>query len=247
MSGIQEFTWKIRASIKLLKLRNCRWEDSSNFSATPASYALGRDHFLPPKDMRFGSHDYWLQQPEKNLTYARAFQHWAEKTQLPCPCEPHQLAEFVLELCHAVEPLMTFLDKEVLEGAPPSHWQLIMPSKLKVLEQPLCENHHDLNHSKNHWAHIRGTHWMTGNGIWPWTSILAPMGTSEVILPPDVRLKRAATLWPSPPLGFVDIAWSLCKDTAPQVATGIPPELYREESPIQVAGTTLFSTYASLT
>ena len=76
-----------------------------------------------------------------------------------------------------MELLMTSSDKEVLVGAPPSNWQLIILSKLKVPEQPLQKNCHDSNHSKNHQACIRGSYRMTGNGRQPSVPTTAPTGT----------------------------------------------------------------------
>ena len=53
-------------------------------------------------------------QLQKTLAYVKALQYWAEKAQLPCPGEPHQLAESAQELHQAMEPLATFTDTEVL-------------------------------------------------------------------------------------------------------------------------------------
>ena len=49
-----------------------------------------------------------------------AFQHWAEIAQLLMLGEPHHLAESILELWWALEPLTTFFDLEVLDDAPSS-------------------------------------------------------------------------------------------------------------------------------
>ena len=53
----------------------------------------------------------------------------AERAQLPCLDEVHQLAESAQELWQAMEPLATFTDADVLGDNPPSNWQMITPSK----------------------------------------------------------------------------------------------------------------------
>ena len=63
-----------------------------------------------------------MKQPQKTLVYAKALQYWVEKAQPPLPGEPCQLAESMLVLQQAREPLTVFTDAEVLEDAPPSHW-----------------------------------------------------------------------------------------------------------------------------
>ena len=91
----------------------------NDHSMLPAHHSLDRDQLLPLTDMQFGSQDLWLTQPQKTLAYAKAFQYWAEKAQLPIPSKPHHLAKSVLELQQMMEPLTTFTNEEVLEDSLP--------------------------------------------------------------------------------------------------------------------------------
>ena len=77
---------------------------------------------MPPLDLQFGSQDYWLAQPQKTLAYAKALQPWEEQAQLPVPSKPCHLAESVLELQWVMEPLVSFMDEEILKDALPSNW-----------------------------------------------------------------------------------------------------------------------------
>ena len=80
----------------------------NNYSVPPAPHSLDRDPFLALQDKWSSSQDYWLMQPQKTLAYARALQHWVEKAQPMTPGKPNQLAESMLELQCAMEPLTTF-------------------------------------------------------------------------------------------------------------------------------------------
>ena len=95
---------------------------STDYSAPPTPHVLGRDWFLPIKDMPFGGKDYRLEQPEKTLANVNVLQYWVERAQPPHPDIPCQLVEGVWELCQAMEPLATFMNAEVLGDNPPSNW-----------------------------------------------------------------------------------------------------------------------------
>ena len=64
-----------------------------------------------------GSQDYQLLQPKKTSAYTNVLQYWAEEAQLPSCGEPRHLAESILELQWAMEPLTMFCDSEVLDDA----------------------------------------------------------------------------------------------------------------------------------
>ena len=100
----------------------------NDYSALLAPQSLNHDQFLPVSNMRFGRQDYCMRQPQKALSYAKALQFWVEKAQSLPLGEPCQMAESVLELWRAMEPLTKFTNMEVLEDALPMHWVRIMSS-----------------------------------------------------------------------------------------------------------------------
>ena len=77
---------------------------------------------MPLPDPQFSSQDCQLVQPHQTLVYTKALQYWVEKAQLLIPCEPCHLAESVLQLQQAVEPLVIFTEEEVLAATVPSNW-----------------------------------------------------------------------------------------------------------------------------
>ena len=60
----------------------------------------------------------------------------------------------------------------------------------------------------------------------------------------EVEPKQENTIhwWPSTLPGFAEIAWSLYGDNPPWVVAGVLPELVKDQSPIQMMGSTMFST-----
>ena len=90
-----------------------KWEKWLLHPASSAVY-LERIGFCHPWTPRMGSQDFCLGQPRKTWAYAKAVQYRAEKVKPLLPGKPCQLAESVLELRQAMEPLTTFQDSEVL-------------------------------------------------------------------------------------------------------------------------------------
>ena len=84
-------------------------------------HCLDHDTYLPMPDLRFGSQDYCLEQPQKTLAYAKALQHWADLAKPTLPGESHQLAECIKELKEWMEPFTTFTDAKVFDPVEPSH------------------------------------------------------------------------------------------------------------------------------
>ena len=70
----------------------------NNYTAPPTPPCLDHDTYLPMEDLRFGSQDYQLKQPQKTLAYAKALQHWADLAKPTLLGESHQLAECIKEL-----------------------------------------------------------------------------------------------------------------------------------------------------
>ena len=66
-----------------------------------------------------------------------------------------------------------------------------------------------------------------------------PAATAQEV---ELKQEDAIHWWPSSPPEFAEIAWCLCRDNLPWVVTGIPPELAEDQSPIQMVGSTMFST-----
>ena len=117
----QELTQKVRASFEVPMVRYQARGGKNDYSTLPAPKCIGKDWFLPRLDPRMGSQDYHLGQPRKTLAYAKALQYWAEKVKPLLPSKSCQLAESILELRQAMEPLITFQDSEVLVGDTSPH------------------------------------------------------------------------------------------------------------------------------
>ena len=117
-----EFVWKVHALFQVPKAWSCVIGVDNDHCTPLAHWSLEKYKFMLPPDLWFGTRDYWLMQPQQTLTYARALQYWAEKGQPLIPDVPCCLAESVLELRQAIEPLVTFSDEEVLTATAPSNW-----------------------------------------------------------------------------------------------------------------------------
>ena len=74
-----------------------------------------------------------MRQPQKTLAYTKALQYWVEKAQPPLLGEPHQMAESVLELWQAMEPITMFTN---IEDAPPLHWVKTTSSQMSEPVDP---------------------------------------------------------------------------------------------------------------
>ena len=86
----------------------------------PAHPSIRKHHFLPPKNVRFGSQDICLAQVQHTIAHVRALQHWAEEMQPPVPSQPHCLVRSVQELWWAMEPLATFTEGDIFVAMVPS-------------------------------------------------------------------------------------------------------------------------------
>ena len=63
------------------------------------------------------------------MAYARALQHWAEKTDLPVGGRPHLLAESLKELQEEMRCYLSFSDEEVLKGMDPLEEKSAIPTE----------------------------------------------------------------------------------------------------------------------
>ena len=106
----------------------CATDGKNDYTAPPAQHYMGHNNYLLPVDMRFGTQDYQLKQPERTLAYAKALQHLADVAKPLQPGEPHQLAECVKELRRCMRLLATFMEEQVLSKDTPSLWVMITTS-----------------------------------------------------------------------------------------------------------------------
>ena len=195
----------------------------------PAPHSLDRDWFLHLQDMWFGSQDFQLTQPQKTLAYTMALQYWVEKAQPLAPGEPCQLAKGLPDLQCTMEPLTTFTNEEVLANVPPSNQVKITLSKLAEPVQRECSR------SRMHWAHARGSFSAAYSEGWPQATATNWMASQQTAPTQELAPQQASldSQYPTPPPGFVEIAWSLCGDNLPRVVTGVSPELAEDQGPIQ--------------
>ena len=122
------------------------------------------------------------------------------KTQPPTPGEPCQLGESVLELQHAMEPLMTFTNEEVLENLQPSNWVRITPSKLAEPTQRECSR------SRMHCAHTRGSFSAAYGEGQPQATATAQMASQQTAPAQEVVPQQASpsSQHPTPLPGFAE-------------------------------------------
>ena len=162
-----------------------------------------------------------MKQPQKTLVYAKALQYWVEKALPSHPGKPCQLAEISWELQHAMEPLATFMDMEVLGDNLPPNWKMINPSRPTEPEWPDQGSLRERSHSRSWRAHARGTFAVThGMGC------SKPTATTWAVSPSPVPTQKVESLqetsswqWTSPP-GFTEIARSLWGDDPPHPLKG---------------------------
>ena len=169
--NLQEFAWRVWASFEVPKAWSCMVKVENDHSMLPALHSLDRDWFMPLPDIRFGSQDFCLTQPQKTLVYVKTYGQ--KRPQPPIPGKPHYLAESILKLWQTMELPTTFIDKEVLEDVLPSNWVKITPSR--SAEPPEWEH----IHSRTHWAHARGSFLAVCGEGWPgpYTPAIALMAT----------------------------------------------------------------------
>ena len=225
----QELTWKVQGLFELPKVQCCALRVDNDHSAPPAHSSLERYQFMPPPDLQFGSQDYQLAKPQKTLTYTKALQYWVEKAQLLVPGKPHHVLESIVELCWAMEPVVSFMDEEVLKDASPSNWveitlsQPAKPAPLWLVEPAQW----DCSHSRSCWDHPRGSLSAAHGKRWPVppTTTTTQMTSQTYPTWEEVSQLVKPESQPLTPLpGFAEIAWSLLGNILLLVITGIPAE-----------------------
>ena len=119
-NNYQALAWKVPPSFEVPKACNQVKRVDNDHTPLPVHPPIGKHHFMPPADVRFGSQDYQLTQSHHTITYVMALQYWAEKAQPPIPGQPHCLAKSVTELQQAMEPLVSFMEAGVFAATVPS-------------------------------------------------------------------------------------------------------------------------------
>ena len=229
----------MQAFFQLPKARCHASEVDDDYSALPAPHSLDRDYFLPLWDMPFGSHDFWLTQPQKTLAYTKALQHWVEKAQPLTPGEPHQLTKSVLELQCAMESLTTFTNEEVLEDVLPSNWVKITSSRAAKPTPREC------SYSRTQRARATGSFSGVHGEKWSQATATTQMSSEQATpthkaMPEQTDSSNQCLV---PPPGFVEIPQSLHGDNLPRVVSGTVPELADVQGPIQMVGSSMLSTW----
>ena len=183
---------------------------------------------------------------KKTLAYAKALQYWTEKAQLSVPSKPYCEVESIVELCWAMDLMVSFTNEEVLKDALPSYWVEITfpwPADL-ALPQPAQPAQWECSHSRSCWAEPRGflsaahgeRHLVPPTAT---TASTAPM-TSQTTPTQKVVpwLAKSESKPQTSPPGLVEIAWSLLKDNLPLVIARIPTEEANPPSPYRIMGLT---------
>ena len=86
---------------------------------------------MAPPDSIFASQDIWEIQHEKMVTYAWAFQFWAEKVNLLTGGKPCLLVGSVIELKEEMECYLSFSNEDVFKGiALPEETPTISPKEV---------------------------------------------------------------------------------------------------------------------
>ena len=238
--NLWEYARRVWASFEVPKAWCHASKVDNDHSVLLVPHSLDRDQFLPLPDMSFGSQDFQLTQSQETLAYAKALQYWAEKAQLPIPSKLQQWAESVLELQWMMELLPTFTDKEVLDNVPPSNWVKIMPSRLA---EPTQWEH---SNSRICQAHSRGSFSVTHGRGWPGPHIIATTLTTAQATPSweVVPWQAESSSQPlTPPPGFVEITQSLHGDNPSRIVASIPPEVTKDQDPMQMIGSSMVSTH----
>ena len=102
------------------------------------------------------------------MAYARALQHWVEKTDLPAGGRPHLLAKSVKELREELGSYLSFSDEEVFKG-------LDLPEEMSLEEA----THQSMStHTQEGGAGVQATRELAGERRAPkvlgWEKILCP-------------------------------------------------------------------------
>ena len=109
--------------------------------------------------------------------------------------EPHQLAESVLELQQAMEPLTSFTNAEVLDNSPPSNWVKITSSRMGEPASGRSKNHSH-RHSRTHRAWTRGSFAMTHGVGQSKPTATTWMASPSASPAPKVELQQGDTISP---------------------------------------------------
>ena len=182
-----------------------------------------------------------MRQPQKTLAYAKALQYWVEKAQSPLLGELHQIAKSVLKLWRAMESLTTFTNAEVLEDTQPLHWVRIMSFWMSEPMDPPTS--WEQSNSRSQRAHARVIFVPTHceghlkSTVTTWVVSPSPAPIQKV----GLQQEEPSSGQKTPPPVFMEIARSLHGDGPSHVVTGIPLELAKEQGPIQMVGSTMFS------
>ena len=113
-------------------LKACNWAKKvDNYHAQlPAYPSICKHCFLLLRDVRFGTQGICLAQLHHTIAYARALQHWDKEVHPPVPSQPHHLVRSVQALCQAVEPLISFKERDVFMTMAPSKWTEVTLTQL---------------------------------------------------------------------------------------------------------------------
>ena len=137
-----------------------------------------------------------------------------------------------------MEPLATFTDMEVLGDTPPSNWQMVTLSRPTEPEQPDQGNQQERSCNRNWRAHTTGT-FMVACGMGHSKPTVTAQAAGPSLAPTQWEECHSWQL--SSPSGFMEISRSLCGDDPPCKVTRIPWGPAEEQSPIQIAESTMFS------
>ena len=148
-----------------------------DYHAQPLAHpSIGKYCLMPLKDMKFGSKDICLHQIHHTIAYARALQHWTEEAQHPVAGQPHHLVGSVLELCQAMDPLITFGKGDVFITMALSRWMEITLPQLMMAASPGPSESHTCSTR----AHPRGSLSATHNEGWPTPTTMQATAEAEV-------------------------------------------------------------------
>ena len=146
-SKVKEFMMWVQASFQLPKASSCSQGVDNDYLVPPAPQSL--DCF-----QHKGRITTW-DIPRRPWHMPKPCNTGQKKAQLPLPGEPCQMAESMLELWRAMEPLTTFTNAEVLEDATPLHWVKIMSIwTLEPMDPPTSQ---EQSNSRNWRAYARAT------------------------------------------------------------------------------------------
>ena len=189
-AGHQEFSQKVYASFDVPKACN-QVKKVYNYHVQPLAHpSIGKHHFLPLRDVRFGIQDICLTQLHHTIAHARALQHWAKEVHSPVPGQPHHLVRSVEELWQAMEPLISYEEGEVFITMASSNWTEVT---LPLLMETVPEEFHN-SCTESSWAHPRGSLSVTCSEGWPATTAMWATAKAEAPTAPPSGVYAAPAL-----------------------------------------------------